>query len=426
MKKCIVIGGGAAGLSTAAYLSSNGIKVTILESSPKAGGRAYSFSDPISGNVIDNGQHILMGCYKDTLNFIKLIGAKDNFVSNKSLRINFLQRGGKVTNLIAVPYLYPINILIALLKYDAIPVKDRISILKFMVKIPFTSHQKLVGKSVNDWLSESNQNEAVIKSLWEIITVGALNTNIKKASALIFRDILMKIFFYGNFASTIVLPKYDLTRSYIEPALEFIKAKEGVISFSSPVEEIITTNNNITAVKTNNEVLTDFDFIISAIPYHSTIKLFPDLFEENMLEFEYSTIVNIHIWLNENNFKEEFYGLINSPVHWVFNKGSHLNLVISDADYLIEESSWEIYDLCLNELKLFMNIHEENIVRYKIIKEKRATFIPSSKIHFARPSSKTKYKNLFLAGDWTDTGLPSTLESAVKSGRIAAENVINS
>lgn len=426
MKKCIVIGGGAAGLSTAAYLSSNGIKVTILESSPKAGGRAYSFTDPISGNVIDNGQHILMGCYKDTLNFIKLIGAKDNFVFNKSLNINLLQPGGKTIKLKAAPYLYPVNLLFALLNYKAISFNDRLSLLKFMFKIPFTSHQKLIGKNVNEWLIESNQNEAVIKSLWEIIAVGALNTNIRKASALMFREILMKIFYNGNFSSTIVLPEYDLTRSYVEPALNFITSNDGLLLLSSPVEEIITANNTITALKINNEVITDFDSIISTIPYHSIIKLLPGLLEGNKLELEYSTIVNIHIWLQENNFNKEFYGLLHSPVHWVFNKGSHLNLVISDADYLIEKSSVEIYDLCLKELKLFMNIQEENIFRYKVIKEKKATFIPSYKIHFARPSSITKYKNLFLAGDWTDTGLPSTIESAVKSGRIAAENVINS
>jgi uncharacterized protein with NAD-binding domain and iron-sulfur cluster len=147
------------------------------------------------------------------------------------------------------------------------------------------------------------------------------------------------------------------------------------------------------------------------------------LFDED-IKFEHSSILNIHIWLKENQLKEKFYGLINSQVHWIFNKHSHLNLVVSDADYLMGKTSEDIFLICLNELKMFANIEEENIVNYKIIKEKRATFIPSNDLNYSRPSCKTKYSNFFLAGDWTNTGLPSTLESAVKSGRIASGNVI--
>ena len=142
-------------------------------------------------------------------------------------------------------------------------------------------------------------------------------------------------------------------------------------------------------------------------------------------QFSYSSILNVHLWLKENPFTEKFYGLLNSPVHWIFNKGSHINLVISDADYLMEKTESEIKNLCLAELEKYCNINQHEIIDYKIIKEKRATIIPSNKILYSRPSAKTKIDNLFLAGDWTDTGLPSTIESAAKSGRVAAELVLN-
>jgi squalene-associated FAD-dependent desaturase len=423
MKKCIVIGGGIAGLSTAAYLSKHGIKVTLLESSPKLGGRAYSYRDSDSGDIIDNGQHILMGCYKDTIKFLKLIGAKDNFYFNNRLDITFLKPGRKFTKLKALPFIYPLNLFIALLKFNAVSFAERISLLKFMMKIPFTSHQKLVDKNIYEWLLQEKQSENTIKSLWKIIAVGALNADIKKASAYLFREILMKIFFNGNFASTIILPKYGLTESYVTPAIKFIESNGGIIKLSSPVEEIITDNDKIAGIKTKDEVITEFDFVISSIPYYSLIKLTSGLFDED-IKFEHSSILNIHIWLKENQLKEKFYGLINSQVHWIFNKHSHLNLVVSDADYLMGKTSEDIFLICLNELKMFANIEEENIVNYKIIKEKRATFIPSNDLNYSRPSCKTKYSNFFLAGDWTNTGLPSTLESAVKSGRIASGNVI--
>ena len=143
------------------------------------------------------------------------------------------------------------------------------------------------------------------------------------------------------------------------------------------------------------------------------------------LELNYSTILNIHIWLNKNNLQEKFYGLLNSPLHWIFVKEKHINIVISDADYLAEKSKEEIYEFVMDELIHYTSIVRDDIKQYKIIKEKRATFVPAITTLGKRPNNKTSIRNLFLAGDWTNTGLPSTIESAVKSGRIAAEQVLS-
>jgi len=421
MKRCIVIGGGIAGLASAVFLTKQNIKVILLESSPKLGGRAYSFTEQKSDDVVDNGQHILMGCYSDTLSFLKLIGAKENFKYQKSLRINFLTQAGKLVRLKSFTSLYPLNLLFALLKFSAITFKERLSLLKFVIKLPFISHQKLADKNIRDWLKEEKQSDDTIKSLWEIIAVGALNTNINKASAFMFREILMKIFFNGNFATTIILPKHGLSDAYVKNAKDFIESNDGKIKLSSAVKEFIISDNKIIEIKTADEVYKDFDYVISAIPFHAFNNIYPELFSDDKIEFEYSSILNIHIWLNNNTMKEQFYGLIDSPVHWIFNKGNHINLVISDADYLIDRSAEEIYKMCVGELIKYTRLEESNFSQYKVLKEKRATFIPSNKNNFIRPSSKTKISNLFLAGDWTNTGLPSTIESAVKSGRIAVE-----
>ena len=424
MKHCIVIGGGIAGLTSAAYLTKQNIKVTLFESSPKLGGRAYSFTEQKSNDVVDNGQHILMGCYSDTINFIKLIGAKDNFIYQKNLQINFLTQAGKLVRLKSFTSLYPFNLLFALLNFKAITFTERLSLLKFVIKLPFISHQKLSDKNVRDWLKEERQSEDTIKSLWEIITVGALNTNIDKASAFMFREILMKIFFNGNFASTIILPKYGLSDAYVRNAKEYIESNGGKIKLSSSVKELIISVNKIVGIKTAVEVYKDFDYVISAIPFYAFNNIYPELFLDGKIEFEYSSILNIHIWLKNNPMKEQFYGLIDSPVHWIFNKGNHINLVISDADYLIDKPAEEIYKMCVGELIKYTKLKESEFSHYKVLKEKRATFGPSNKINYIRPSSNTKIANLFLAGDWTDTGLPSTMESAVKSGRVAAELIL--
>jgi squalene-associated FAD-dependent desaturase len=426
MKKCIVIGGGIAGLTSAAYLSNKGFHVTFLESTPKLGGRAYSFKDNYANDDIDNGQHILMGCYVDTLKFIKLIGAENNFIYQKSLQVNFLTKGKTEIILKALSKLYPINLLVALLRFKAFTFQQRLSIVRFILKLPFVSTHKIENMNVKEWLKSENQSETVVKSLWQIIAVGALNTSIDKASAIIFRNILLKIFFRGNYASIIILPKYGLSQSYVKNAVDFLEKNKGVVELSSNVEELVISENKIIEIRTSNKSYKDFDFVVSAVPFYSLKKFLPENIFDRNIDFEYSSILNIHIWLKNNPLTEEFYGLIDSPVHWIFNKGSHINLVISDANYLVEKSAEEIYEMCLHELKLFTSISESDVQNYKVIKEKRATFIPTNKILNSRQSSKTKINNLFLAGDWIDTGLPSTLESAVKSGRMAAENVIAS
>ena len=129
--------------------------------------------------------------------------------------------------------------------------------------------------------------------------------------------------------------------------------------------------------------------------------------------------------MKENNLNEKFYGLLDSTLHWIFVKEKHINIVISDANYLADKSKEDIYDLVEEELLQFTAITRSDILKYKIIKEKRATFIPTIKTLNMRPDCKTSIKNLFLAGDWTNTGLPSTIESAVKSGRIAADSILS-
>ena len=198
MKKCIVIGGGFAGLTAAAYLSNSGFQVELLEASPKLGGRAYSFKDNETGSIIDNGQHIMMGCYHDTLKFIRMIGAEKNFLFQKGLEVNFLNSDSELIKLKSFPFPYPFNLLFGLLNFKALSYSDRIRFLRFFLKLPFISLEKLNELTVYDWLIKENQNEKIRKAFWEILSVGALNTNIKKASALTFAIILKEIFLKGS------------------------------------------------------------------------------------------------------------------------------------------------------------------------------------------------------------------------------------
>ncbi|MDP2362923.1 MAG: oleate hydratase [Ignavibacteria bacterium] len=392
MKRCLIIGGGIAGLTAASILSSKNISVTVLESSPKLGGRTYSFLDKTTDTIIDNGQHIMMGCYKDTLSFIKLIGAEGNLEYQKNLSLKFLDRGKKEFQINADSYFYPINLLFAILNYNVLKTSEKISFLLFIAKLPLVSKRSIKNLTVKDWLEKENQDFNVIKNFWEILCTGALNTNLEKASALVFYDVLIQIFFKGNFASTIILPKYGLSESLINPAEKFIKKNNGQVILSETVKEMVIENSRVIVVKSENNIYNDFDYVISAIPLFALKKIIlknkknikqnlePALsagrLELNLeLKQEYSTILNIHIWLNDSKLSEKFYGFLDSSLHWIFVKENRLNVVISDADYLIDKSNDELYDFVMDELVQYISINKSEVQHYKFIKENLRFFL---------------------------------------------------
>lgn len=426
MNRCLIIGGGIAGLTAASILASKKIPITLLESSPKLGGRTYSFIDSETNTTIDNGQHILMGCYSETLKFMKLINAEDNFEYQRNLRLNLIGRDKTEYKIESSKVFYPFNLLFAIANYNAFTISDKFLFIKFLLKLLFLTKKSIKHFNVAEWLKSENQNDGMIKKFWEILCIGALNTSIYKASAVVFYDILIQIFFRGNFASTIILPKKGLTESIIDPAVAFIRSNGGEIITSKTVKNLEIKNKNIIKVVTENGIFEKFDYVISAIPNYALQKVSNSnelIFADD--KFEYSTIVNIHVWIDNLILKEKFYGFLDSPLHWIFVKDGHFNIVISDANHLAGKTKEEIYEMVSTELFKYLSVDKKNIVRYKIVNEKRATFVPHKNILDIRPNCETEIKNLFLAGDWTNTVLPSTIESAAKSGRIAAECILS-
>lgn len=427
MKKGIIIGAGFAGLSAASFLAAGGFSAEVIEASPKPGGRAYSFFDEKFGFELDNGQHLLMGCYTETLRFMKLIGAYDNLIIQKSLAVNYIDSKGNKYFLKSSSLPYPLNLLSALLDFKALTFNERISVIKFFSRLPFRHNSSFKNLSVREWLCKEGMSFNTISSLWELIAVSALNTNIDKADAAMFYEILKRIFLNGNFSTKIIFPKYGLSKTYCRNAIEFIKKQNGNVSLSEKVVNLKIEKNKISEIHTSKRIIKDFDFVISSTPLYSAEKYLPGI--ENYIDkyppLNYSSIVSVHIKLKNNPLNERYYGFISSPVHWVFNKKEYITVVISDADYIVNKEKEEIFSIVITEIEKFLGIREELFLEYRVIKEKRATFIPSGTISAKRPGFMTKIDNFFVAGDWINTGLPSTIESAVKSGKIICDYIIS-
>ncbi|KAF0152805.1 MAG: crtP [Ignavibacteria bacterium] len=431
MKHVIVIGGGLAGLSTAVYISEKGIKVTLLEASPKLGGRAYSISNQNQNDVYDNGQHLMMGCYNETLSFLKKIGSHELVEIQKNMEVTFVEEGGIVNKLSAPGIFYPFNLLTAVLKYKALSLRNRFRVINFIMDLSCCADEDLKDLSVIEWLLQKNQNDETLKKFWEILIVGTMNTTPEKASAQIFDEVLREVFLGGNRASKIVIPKVGLSELFSIPADKFLKSLKCEALTSEKVEKVLLDNNIINKIKTNKHEYEKFDAVVFAIPPHSFDKiLFLDSrghaathrFQLAFNEFKYSSILNIHLWLKENPFKEKFYGFIESEIHWLFNHGKHISLTVSSADSLCKIENEKIVEDFYSELKIYFPIFKKELVtEWKVIKEKRATFIPDCASNELRKSIASPFPNMFFAGDWTDTELPATIEGAVLSGKLAAQ-----
>ena len=423
--KCIVIGSGFAGLSAAVYLSKNDIQVTLLEASPKLGGRAYSFPhNSNSEKIIDNGQHIMMSCYHYTLDFLKIIKAEKYVDIQDKLRAVFVRRNGRQYTLEVKSNLYPLNLLNAVINYGGIKFPDRLRILWLFKKLIYLNEDRIKHLSVKEWLEKNHQTGTVQKAFWEILTVGTLNTTMQKASAYQFAFILKEIFLSGNDSTKIAIPKTGLSEMYCNNAADFIQKNGGKINLSEKAEEVKVENKKIVSVKSSKKNYKDFDFVVSTIPEYSLRKITENITELPYLE--YAPIMTIHLWLRSNPFTERFYGLVDSEIHWVFNHGTHISLVKSAAEKFVDVEKKKLLFLIYSELENYFPIFYKDLVTdHKIIIEKRATFIPSINSLKERENIRTSIKNLVIAGDWTDTKLPSTIESAVKSGKIAAEKIIS-
>ncbi|MFA5804369.1 MAG: hydroxysqualene dehydroxylase HpnE [Melioribacteraceae bacterium] len=428
MKRVIVVGGGFAGLSASVYLAENNFEVTLLEASPKLGGRAYSIYNQKFDDYFDNGQHILMGCYEETLSFLGKINSTDNIDFQNSLHVQFVGKGGEVFELNAYKKFYPLNLFFGILNYKALSIKERLKVIDFFLDLMCCYSCDLKNKTVKEWLECKRQSENTIKSFWEILVVGTLNTTIEKASAEIFSEVLQRIFLNGNKAATIILPKTSLEKLYLENAIRFIKSMNGKINLSERVDRIEVKNNKILMIVTENKSYSDFDFVIMALPEYAAKKIMDNSnITLDLPEFEYSSILNVHIWLKENPFKEKFYGFISSQIHWLFNHGKHISLTTSSAENLINLENSEIIRHFCSEIELYFPIFRtEMVIDSKVIKEKRATFIPNIASTEKRKNFNWQLENFLLAGDWTNTDLPATIESAVLSGKIAALQVISS
>ncbi|MEW5797907.1 MAG: hydroxysqualene dehydroxylase HpnE [Bacteroidota bacterium] len=429
----LIIGGGVAGLAAAVELTSRGHSILLIEQKPRLGGRTYSFIHPETGDEVDNGQHLLMGCYHATLRYLEMIGAKDLVEMQETMSVIFRSPNRPAVELKTNSLPAPLNVLWGLFGLSNLSFTNRLKLLRVgidvMLKNPDTNRH-LHSISVSQWLKELDQPEENRKYLWDIIAIGALNDSLDKVSAALFAKVIKTAFFGSRKNASMVIPKKGLSTVLVDNAVEFIEKRGGRIMLNTSVEQIQVSDLRIQEILLSDGSKITPRAVISAVPYFDIPKVFGEskkIGVSNLDEFTSSPIVTLHLWFDAHFMKEKFCALLDSPIHWVFNKSvmygnennglMYLSLVVSGAHDLVEKEKEELVELGHNELKRFYPAASvSKIIHSLVIKEKRATFSPKVGIEQFRPSHTTSIQNLFLAGDWTDTKLPATIEGAVQSG----------
>ncbi len=339
----IIIGGGLSGLSAAVELSVLGRKVLLLEQHRHCGGRTHSFLDLASGSIVDNGQHLMMGCYHATRRFLRLIGTDHLAMLQPTLRIDFLHPSQNYDHFECAQHPAPLNLLSGFVRFSPIPFRDRLKMLMVAKELISTSHEKeleLDRLTVEEWLTKLGQSNISRKYLWDVITIGALNNHPKKVSALMLFRVLRAAFLGNNENASLLIPRVGLSELFVNPAVQFIKTHGGEVRTGIAVESMMLEGTRIRAVLTSEGKKLHAKSFISAIPWYSFEEVLfasydksrsarnpQNIILENRLteSFKSSPIISIHLWLDREITNLDFAALLDTRIQWLFNKSKLLN-----------------------------------------------------------------------------------------------------
>jgi squalene-associated FAD-dependent desaturase len=426
-----IVGGGLAGLAAGCALSEAGFRVSLFERRPYLGGRASSYEHPGTGEVVDNCQHVLLGCCTNLLELYRRTGVTDKIRWYD--RLTFLEPGGRASVIGSAPLPAPLHTSPSFLRAACLAFADKISIARAMMAMT-PSEPKDNGQSFLDWLRRHGQTERAIERFWKTVLVSALNEDLDRVSITYAVQVFRESFLKSAAAGRMGVPSVPLTELY-NAAGEYIRARNGVVQVRSSIDRFSADANGVVLSNSSKELR--FDYTVMAVPFDALERMLPGAPEADSLRsmlgrFETSPITGIHLWFDRQITGLDHAVLLDRTIQWMFHKsrlqgradtqGSYVELVVSSSKSLVEKSRNEVIELALKELREFFPAAcQAQLVKATVIKEVHATYSPLPGVDRYRPGNATEWPRVFLAGDWTATGWPATMEGAVRSGYRAAE-----
>jgi squalene-associated FAD-dependent desaturase len=431
-----VAGGGLAGLAAGCALADAGFRVSLFERRPYLGGRASSYQHPGTGEIIDNCQHVLLGCCTNLLDFYRRAKVQDKIRWYEKL--TFLEPGGRASVIAPSALPAPLHTAPAFLRADCLSFGDKIAISRAMAALaPATSADR--GESFFDWLQRHGQTRRAIERFWKTILVSALNEDLDQVSVPYAAQVVRESFLKSEVAGRMGIPMVPLTDLY-STAGDYIRDRGGEIQLRSGVESFRAETSAVSVTANGQEQ--KFDYLVLAVPFDVLGRMLPDTPAAAPLaaalgQFSSSPITGIHLWFDRQISDLDHAVLLDRTIQWMFHKsrliesrnegredsgGSYVELVVSCSRSLVEKSKAEIVELAVREAQeFFPGARDAKLLKSTVIKEVHATYSPRPGIDQYRPKPETAWPRVFLAGDFTATGWPATMEGAVRSGYLAAE-----
>jgi hydroxysqualene dehydroxylase len=437
VKRVAIIGGGFAGLAAGAVLAERGLAVTVLEARPFLGGRARSFVDEASGTTVDNGQHAMMGCYVETFRFLRRIAADAKVVRQPNLRVDLVdpRRGRGVLASPAIPG--PFHMLSAVLGYGLLSRRERLMALwggSRLLHLRRRQDPRLQQWTVTELLRALGQSANACASFWHPVAIATLNEMPDQAAAAPFAEVLARAFFGSRRDSQFVLPAVGLSDLYTGDAQRFVEARGGHVQTHAIVRGFRYRDDRLIglSLREGDEIVADA--CVVAVPPRAAGALLPGD-GGGLAEFGSSPIVSAHLWYDRPVLDRPMLGLIGTTTQWLFDRtaltgersaeGGHCVSAVISADRRVADWSVDrVAEAIAADVRAVLPAARTAICqRTVVVKEKYATIANTPAVDRQRPSATTAIPNLFLAGDWTATGLPPTIEGAVQSGHRAADLV---
>ena len=424
--RVIVMGGGLAGLATAAALGFTRYEVTLLESRPFLGGRATSYPVPAGEDeveeVIDNCQHILLRCCGNLIDFYSRLEVGDHIDFVRTFY--FIEPGGRISTLRAGRLPAPLHFTEAFAKARYLSLWDKMALGRALLALQRErrTRKDLDDITMLDWLREKKQPKRAIERFWAQVLVSAINEDLDKMAASHGFQVFWLGFLSRRDSYEMGVPSIPLGELYGSEAWERMRTVR--LAMRSPVERVVVEHGRVAGVLVKGELLSA-DYYVSALPFERIPAVIPDL-GIDLSAFEHSPITGIHLWFDRKVTDLPHGTLLDRTVQWFFNKGHgrYLQLVVSASRSLGPMARNDVIALALRELAEFLpDVRGAKLEKAHVVKEMRATFSAKPGLEKLRPVSKTAIPNLFLAGDWTRSGWPATMEGAVRSGYLAAEAV---
>lgn len=402
-----------AGLAAAIKLVAQGHDVHVYEAANHAGGRCRSFYDEQLKCVIDNGNHLVLSGNRAVASYVNLIGATDAFQAPEKAVFPFFDlETDKRWQVKPGNGLLPLWLLSASRGIPEVKLSEYFSAFKINSAKP--------GQTVKDCVGNAGK---LFERFWEPLTLAALNTPSDQASALLLKAVLKETFFKGEKHCRPMVAKDGLSESLVKPALTYLKSNGAKVSFKKRLTGLVRLDGKIEALQFGTKTVpVSNDKVILALPPNITSELVKEIHGPDV----FHAIVNVHYRLakkSEGFSDVPFLGLLGGTAHWLFVRNNIASVTVSAADRLAEQPGDEIAELVWIDVARALNLNPSKVPPYRVIKEKRATFSQTPDSLRKRPFQKGPDENLYFAGDWTQTYIPATIESAVRSGFFAAEAI---